>query len=146
MANQKAAIDTHLLRCYTQALYLGRLDHSIWQYWYTPFKVLYSSSISWPLRELHLTNQKTVRNAQVTVYSLYIVVVVVYGHAFHSKIGYALLMRTICFSICLRLIVRRIRNFFNIFYYCQFNQWLDFLFYSPPYRTYFHHSVSCPLY
>ena len=60
-------LDTHLLKCYTQAVWLGRLDTSvIYQLpcpvspelstkqigqsegsnWYTPFKVLYSSSIA----------------------------------------------------------------------------------------------------
>ena len=34
-----------------------------------PFKVLYPSSISWPLRPIHRTNQKTARNAQGTAYS-----------------------------------------------------------------------------
>ena len=36
-----------------------------------PFKLLYPSSISWPLRPLHLSNQKTARNAQVTAYSIW---------------------------------------------------------------------------
>ena len=31
LANQKAEIDTHLLKCYTQAVYLGRLDHTIFR-------------------------------------------------------------------------------------------------------------------
>ena len=80
--------DIHLLKCYTQAVWLGRLDTSfIYQLlypsflptgqsgltylypvipelstkqigqsegsnWYTPFKVLYSSSVAWSFRQL----------------------------------------------------------------------------------------------
>ena len=47
---------------------IGQSEGSIW---YAHFKVLYSNCLSWPLRPLHLTNQKKARNAQVTPYSIW---------------------------------------------------------------------------
>ena len=74
-------LDTHLLKCYTQDVQLWSFRHLVIYQLPCPVspelstkqigqsegsKVFYSSSISWPLRPLHLTNQKT---AQVTAYS-----------------------------------------------------------------------------